>query len=592
MTRQPAKSRTPSRTPLSSKNFLIFTVCLAMVCFFWNWRYLRTLNLGTFDWQKEIFFFTFLKDSLFSRGEIPLSIPFVPQNISSYPTLAASSSYWANPEVFTFSPFLLLLGIFSEPQFIKILTLIFSLLGCFGSFFLGIRLGLSLPFGLIFSILTALNPWVMQHQSVGYTPFLNALLCPWILFFLLDPMKRSASLVGASFLSALILYQGGLHVFVWLFLTLGIFLFFSFLTHQKGSQSRIAFFAFYSLMSLTLGLPKLFAILTSLDGFRRPINNSYSNMRELLGLLTNQTRNPYDPAIMYTSYNGVALYDGLTFVGLGFLILFCLSCINLMITFYRRRATENPAFLSLLVGFSWIYLAKHKVWANLAHFIPMLDCEIYPYRFLFLAVLCFTFTLVFEANRISTTVRGPWKMVPWIVFLPVIFSYYNRNEFFSKAATQIDPFPLIKTYREFLEKDTTRIIFQDKTGNLNPKAIGVQIHTGPNLIQIQAPSLKNNIHRVCLEDFRHFRNRDFILHPDTKLIASSDPYSNSTCFEPTSPGKLYLEIKARDYHLTPLSLLSALLFVVMLMLWRSRERWSLLFMQSGLSVVKKSRRQN
>jgi hypothetical protein len=547
----------------------LFIVGLVILSGVWNWRYLTTLKLGALDWPKEVFFFSFVKYSLFVQFKLPLSIPFIHRDVFTYPTLSASHSYWANPEVFTFSPFLLLLSIFSVPQFIKIFYFASSLIGCLGSYFLGRRLKFSPIFSFIFAILIALNPWVMQHQAIGYTPFLNALLCPWIVYFLLDPKKQSRSLVGASLLSSLILYQGGLHILVWMFMTFGIYGAIWAIVEWKMIRSKLSFLISYIMLTLALCLPKLFAILSSLQGFRRSIQTSYSNPGELLGLLTNQSLNPFDSAITYRHYNGVPLYDGLLYLGEWFLFLLLLS---VSLSFWNpAKKTRRTVFVSLGASVIWVILGKQGVWASLSRFVPVLDCEIYPYRFLFLAALGFIFVVIDQADLLYKTLTGRLKFLPVLCLLPVLVSFYFRNDFFSQAASQKDIFPLVTEYQKYFEDGAKRVLLQSKSGHFNLRPVANDIQIGPDLIQVQYNAPQGSIASVCLKEFRSFRALDYTLSPEAKV--TEDPRQDLTCFESIHPDQQFLELRAKDYSMMKLWALAVVLYGVTLFAFRYHKSY-------------------
>src|SRR5262249_39340025 len=142
-------------------------------------------------------------------------------------------------------------------------------------------------------VLIALNPWHMQHQALGYCTFVNFAFCPWIIYFLLDDRKRVSSLLLAAACTSLIVYQGSLHIFNWLMLSAGLYVLAWAACDWRGALANVRWLLSFLGLTVAIALPKLFAIASSLESFRRPIAQSYQSFGDLGGILTDTVVNPY-----------------------------------------------------------------------------------------------------------------------------------------------------------------------------------------------------------------------------------------------------------------------------------------------------------
>ncbi len=189
--------------------------------------FLLDARVGIYDWAKEIAYFDYIRISLVRFHTLPL-FWWNPQAFIDYPAIGQSAFFIANPETFVFSPFILLLFLFDTILFMKILVLLFFAIGVVGLFALRRQLQWRDDQFRIFIALFLFSPIIIQHVSIGYFPWLNIYLFPWLLFFLLNE-KTSSQVVGIAGVLALTLLQGGTHVFWWFSLFIGLFYLFRFI---------------------------------------------------------------------------------------------------------------------------------------------------------------------------------------------------------------------------------------------------------------------------------------------------------------------------------------------------------------------------
>jgi hypothetical protein len=389
---------------------------------------------GIFDWLKDIYFLHFFHGAVADYHTIPLSFLWFPRAIAEYPS-AYTVSYWANPEVPTFSPLAVLSLFLPTLAAFKVVIALHLSAGALGIGLVSRRAGLG-PGGTLGLLLcTLLNPWLAQHVAIGYTSWISACLVPLIVA-LLSGRPTVAALAGASALDALILYQGGLHVFLWFNAALAcVAVFMAVLDRDLGPLRRPGL-----LLALTgvLALPKLWAVAAAFRGIERMMAHSYASIADLWGLLTDARSDPFkfpEAANMH----GTAIYDASTVMGTWFLVLVALALLLLAFRAWRSRGRAVPG-LSLHIGLVataalCVALGWQGVWAAAVRVVPTLNAQIHPHRFLFVAVFLLAVFIVLEIDRLARRLPGWWKEITMVlVFLPVLVVLGPRNRFMAETA--------------------------------------------------------------------------------------------------------------------------------------------------------------
>src|SRR5579872_3512981 len=144
-------------------------------------RFLFTTGIGgpVNDWTKDLYYLSYLRYG-FSHGTVPVSFLVVPQNVAGYPVPAHSISYWSNPEVATLSPSYLLLLVMSLGVFLKVNVALHLAIGAAGVWVLGSRLALRLTWRIALYVLLMLNPWLLEHLALGYSPDVTVCYVPLV----------------------------------------------------------------------------------------------------------------------------------------------------------------------------------------------------------------------------------------------------------------------------------------------------------------------------------------------------------------------------------------------------------------------------
>jgi hypothetical protein len=179
-------------------------------------------DVGIYDWKKELAYFEYIRLSFVRHGTLPLL--WWSKEASPYPAMNHTGIFIANPETFLFSPFIFLSYLVSASRCIKILVCLHVAIGVVGSYALALRCSMSAWQRQVFLTSVLLSPFVMQHIAIGYTPWVNIFWFPWLLFFWLG--GGVGGFVGQGAVYAIMLLQGGTHVFAWcftLFLLIALF---------------------------------------------------------------------------------------------------------------------------------------------------------------------------------------------------------------------------------------------------------------------------------------------------------------------------------------------------------------------------------
>jgi hypothetical protein len=422
------------------KLWLYLSISVVLI-FIWDGRFLLSPNVGILDWKKELYYFHYLHSNILEFGISPISFVYpLPPNLGYFPVLIRTLSCWANPEMLVFSPLLILVPFFSTVGFIKVYFFLNLVIAAGGALILSRRLGFDHYEALIFFVLIVLNPWLMQHMAIGYTSYVPCCLIPLVTAMLIGPFSIR-DLVIASCANALIIYGGGQHVFMWLNASLGLFC----LVHtlRRRDRSFLAKLLVFYLMSVLLVFPRVVAVLVVFRGFRRDILGSYSSIRDLWGVLTD-TKAPLYDLPRSDGIFGTSPYDAIMGISAWFIVLLVGCVIWSLYQYFKSAdfAARFPSFELLLLASVFCIFGWDGVWSRLAHILPLLDSEIYPWRFLAISIFllfAFIFWEVRSFVRGVVPARFQRVVLPLLV-LPIIVAGYWRNQFFVNVSiSQPDP---------------------------------------------------------------------------------------------------------------------------------------------------------
>jgi hypothetical protein len=541
---------------LTARPALWYSAAALALIVLWDGRFLFTQKVGIWDWDKESYGVLFLKSALKAGSVIPLSFITIPHDIATYPALFQSASYWANPEVLTLSPFVLFLPLVSVPVFFKLYFLGHLLIAAAATYLLGRRLGLRTISTVLLFVLVFLNPWLLQHLTIGYTPWITACYVPLVVASLLRPLTLAWFVTG-TVADSLILYEGGLHLFLWVNAT--IVLVAAALAAFRRTASHLRPVGLVLLGTTILTLPKLVAIHGAYGGdwrFQsRAIQSSYAGAHDLWGLLTDTTTNLYDLPRAYHVY-GTGVYDGAMFTGRVFLATLVVLLALLVVRTIRRERGVAASWALLTVAALWLVLGWNGVWRTLAGWIGALHFEIYPFRFLEVAVfLCAAF-IVLELDRLSR-IDVRLGVVGLAVAVVISVAFLHRNDYFTKFATSMQYAPPVWHPERFL--DDTITARSTRTGS----SARPTVHHSLKGVTIETLGSKEEL-RLDWLPVEHVH--DFTI--DNAQVVEQDGLGSTLAVgDAYSP----IAIKPHSYHRGLLFLASAVLYGLLLGLLRARR---------------------
>jgi len=375
-------------------------------------------RIGMYDWGKEMAYFNVIKISLTQYHSLPL-FWWNPQPYGGYPAVSVSSFFLANPETFSLSPFVFLLFWLDTLFFMKILVCVFCIIGIIGILKLSSKLNWQEGQRRIFLALFLFSPIIIQHIAIGYFPWINLYLFPWLIFFLIDEefLKR---VLGCAAILALTLLQGGVHPFVWFVVFIGFYSAVRFI--QKPGLRMIFFMVVVIALSMLLSLVRISTSAQTFADFQQKFFNGYS----LNGFITWGLTPPvFTPADMddiepyIESYNnGVPYWDGAIYWGavLPVVIILFIALADKKI-FHREKQndTQNGIFFSIAIAsFLITLLSFDHLYQNLITGIadwikvPSLEAmEKYPFRFAILGYFGFSLLISHYINDILIIIKKP-----------------------------------------------------------------------------------------------------------------------------------------------------------------------------------------
>ena len=359
-------------------------------------------NIGIYDWDKEILYCDFIKQSILDYRVFPMFM-WNSGYLAGYPAVDQSAFFASNPETLLFSPFIPLLLIMPSVVFLKLLVLIHFLIGWAGIQALSNICGWQARQTRIFSALFLFSPIIIQHIAIGYLPWINLFLFPWLLnFFLHENFLKKW--LGSGIVMALIMLQGGLHVFVWSGFFFAFFSFFQ--TVFRKDLKSLLLFLISGFSACLLALPRVFTSFQSFGTFGQKFFSGYSLRAFLKWALIPPFFTPPtmdDIEFFIEEYiDGVPYWDGNVFWGF---LLICVIVLPFVIrlSFKNKDKSETPgrktdilalaasSALILLLSYDRLYEKGISFISDLINLPALKGMEKYPFRFAIPAYFGFSF---------------------------------------------------------------------------------------------------------------------------------------------------------------------------------------------------------
>jgi len=361
-------------------------------------------NVGIYDWDKEVLYCEFIKLSILDHKVFPMFL-WNSGQLAGYPAVDQSAFFVSNPETLLFSPFIPLLLILPSAVFLKLLVLIHFLIGWAGIQVLSRTCGWQARQTRIFSALFMFSPIIIQHIAIGYLPWINLFFFPWLLNFLLHDNQLKKWL-GSSIVLAVMMLQGGLHVFVWSGFFVAFFSFFQTILRKDLKPLLITLIS--GLSACLLALPRVLPSFQSFSTFGQKFFSGYSLRAFLKWALIPPFFTPStmdDIEFFIEEYiDGVPYWDGNLFWGF---LLICVIVLPFIIrhSFKDKDKSEIPgrktdilalaasSALILLLSFDGLYEKGISFISELIYIPALTGMEKYPFRFAIPAYFGFAFVV-------------------------------------------------------------------------------------------------------------------------------------------------------------------------------------------------------
>ncbi|HEY59198.1 MAG TPA: hypothetical protein G4N92_00705 [Anaerolineae bacterium] len=378
----------------------------AVISFFAILLFLIYPNVGLYDWDKEILYTDYIKSAIFDFRKVP-AFWWNSYQLAGYPSVDQSALFIGNPETLLFSPLTPLLGFLKPVVYLKLVVFLHFICGFFGILALSKKMRWRANQLRIFTALFLLSPIIIQHIAIGYLPWLNLYLFPWLLFFLLSKNLLSRG-IGPGIILALVLLQGGSHVFVWLTIFVIAYQLLHSLLTRKIKQLVSLPLAF--LTTLLLAFARIYLSFQSFANFSQTFFLGYSlrgffKWALLPPFFTPKTMD--DIEFFIEEYiDGVPYWDGAVFWGFLLILALCLPIILIWVK-RQKLSEENSGITSqihavagsslflLIISFYRIYQTIITFLATILSLPALQGMEKYPFRFAIVAYYGFSFVIAY-----------------------------------------------------------------------------------------------------------------------------------------------------------------------------------------------------
>ncbi len=389
-------------------------------------------NVGIYDWDKEVLYISYIKTSFQEFKQFPLFL-WNSYQLSGYPAVDQSAFFAANPETMLFSPFIPLLLFLSPVIFLKLLVFLNGILGIVGLLLLAKKFSWQPSQTRIFSALFLLSPIIFQHVAIGYLPWINLFLFPWLLYFLLSDDFISRSL-GSGMVLAVVLLQGGLHIFIWMAFFLALFELCTAILRKR--YEHLISFLLIIVVAIFLALPRFYLSLQSFASFSQKFFSGYSLRAFLKWGLVPPFFTPAsmdDIEFFIEGYiDGVPYWDGELFWGALILLVVLLPVYfpykHKQEKQFRKKdslAVAGTCFILWLLSLGNIYEKIITFFSGLLHLPALEGMEKYPFRLAILAYFGFAFVIAESWSDLPDFfIKGVAELKRWFERISILFMQF------------------------------------------------------------------------------------------------------------------------------------------------------------------------
>jgi len=398
------------KSKLFFEKYLYFVLAALLAAY-----YLLSPRTGVYDWEKEIFYIQFIKESIFNLKALPIFL-WNNNGLGNYPVIGQSNLFFGNPETLLFSPWIFMTAFLNPVTFYKLFYIIHLAFAVIGLILLTRRLGWSNLQSRIFSGLFLLSPIILQHLAIGYTPWVNLFLFPMLLYFQLLE-KRSVSVIGSAMIFSLIVLQGGIHIAVWL---LG-FMFLLKLSQACLFKRFSALLDLFGIMLLSglLAFARIYFSFITLHDFWQPSfpGFSISAFLQMALKLPLFFSGDIDDIERYFEFkiDGLPYWDAGVYWGPFLIFVLSLIAFTLLKSKKRGKSSIDKNTLSILVSsLGILILSFRKIFSSMAAFLSRSTgilafegVEKYPFRFSLIAFYGLSLWFAVSGVQFIQNIHGP-----------------------------------------------------------------------------------------------------------------------------------------------------------------------------------------
>jgi hypothetical protein len=333
--------------------------------------YIIVPRIGIYDWDKEILYTLYIKESVFHLNSLPYYL-WNNNGLGFFPVINHSGLFIGYPETLLFSPWIIFLSFIEPILFLKLFYLVHFLLAIVGILLLARLLNWRRNQLRVFSGLFLLSPIIIQHVAIGYSPWINLFLFPLLMYFLLHKNRRVSNIICAM-ICAVIILQGGIHIAVWFLGFIFLLKFWQAIYFKKLGE----ILDFLGILFLTgvLSFARIYSSFLTFKDFWQPNFPGFS----LRSFLSMAFKLPFffisriDDIEGYFEFyiDGVPYWDGGVYWGPFLVILFILLIILFMKSirkseglFYRDSIPILLSSLSLLLINSRFYFTSDRIFGR------------------------------------------------------------------------------------------------------------------------------------------------------------------------------------------------------------------------------------
>ena len=366
--------------------YLVLALAMAII-------YVIVPRTGIYDWDKEILYTQYIKESVFHLKSLPYYL-WNNNGLGFFPVIKHTGIFIGYPETLLFSPWIIFLSFLEPILFFKLFYLVHLIMAIIGIFLLARTLKWDSVQLRVFSGLLLLSPLIIQHVAIGYSPWINLFLFPLLVYFLLHK-NRIVSVIGSAMICALVILQGGIHVAVWFLGFIYFMKFWQVVFYKK--MSKILDFLEVFILSGVLSFARIYSSFLTFRDFWQPTFPGFS----LWSFLSMALKFPFffsskiDDIEGYFEFyiDGVPYWDGGVFWGPFLVILFFLLIILLLKPIKKIGGLFHRDSLPILLSsLSLLFLSSGSIYSSITVFISRLvgipaieGVEKYPFRFTLVA---------------------------------------------------------------------------------------------------------------------------------------------------------------------------------------------------------------